>query len=187
MNDFLGDDMCKDDKKIEEILTEGNAPHAVVKVGEIRFDPSFRTLCETNSCGYYGACWTCPPDAGTIEELMQKAGSYQNALVFQTVSKLEDSFDIEGMHEASLRHNKLVQRVRDAAKKEHPDGFVLGAGACGVCAVCSKREKKPCRFPERAITSLEACGIDVSQTAKLAGLRYINGENTVTYFGMVLY
>lgn len=172
---------------VEKILAKHNAPHAVVKVDEIRFDPSFRTLCEANSCGYYGKCWTCPPDAGTIDALMQKAKSYQNALVFQTVSKLEDSFDIEGMHEASLRHNRLVQCVRDAAKQEHPDCFVLGAGACGVCAVCSKRDDQPCRFPDKAITSLEACGIDVSQAAKLAGLRYINGENTVTYFGMVLY
>ncbi len=172
---------------VEEILTKHDAPHTVVSVGEIRFDPSFRALCEANSCGYYGKCWTCPPDAGTIDALMQKAKSYQNALVFQTVSRLEDSFDIEGMHEASLRHNRLVQEVRDAAKQEHPNCFVLGAGACGVCAVCSKREDQPCRFPDKAITSLEACGIDVSQTAKLAGLRYINGENTVTYFGIVLY
>lgn len=172
---------------VEEILSEYNAPHAVVRVDEMRFDPSFRALCETNSCGYYGKCWTCPPDAGTIDALMKKARSYRNALVFQTVSKLEDSFDIEGMHEASLRHNKLVQRVRDAASREHPGCLVLGAGACGVCAVCSKREDKPCRFPDKAITSLEACGIDVSQAAKLSGLRYINGENTVTYFGMVLY
>jgi predicted metal-binding protein len=172
---------------VEEILTQYDARHGVVNVDEIRFDPSFRALCEANSCGYYGKCWTCPPDAGTIEELMQKAKSYQTALVFQTVSKLEDSFDIEGMHEASLRHNKLVQRIRDAARREYPDCLVLGAGACGVCAVCSKRENKPCRFPDKAITSLEACGIDVSQAAKLAGMRYINGENTVTYFGMVLY
>lgn len=172
---------------VEEILGASGAPHAVVKVGELRFDSSFRALCEANSCGYYGKCWTCPPDAGTIEELMQKAKRYEHALVFQTVSKLEDSFDIEGMHEASLRHNKLVQRVRDAAKEEYPGCFILGAGACGVCAVCSKRENKPCRFPDKAISSLEACGIDVSQAAKLAGMRYINGENTVTYFGMVLY
>jgi predicted metal-binding protein len=172
---------------LEELLTKQNVTHAVIDVDQIRFDLEFRTLCEKNSCGYYGACWTCPPDAGTIEELIQKVKRYRHALVFQTVSALEDSFDIDGMHEASVNHNRLVQRVRDAAKAEHPDCFVLGAGACGICAVCSKRENQPCRFPDKAITSLEACGVDVSHLAKRAGMRYINGVNPVTYFGMVLY
>jgi hypothetical protein len=46
---------------------------------------------------------------------------------------------------------------------------------------------EPCRFPEKAISSVEACGIDVMSLSKSAGVRYNNGKNTVTYIGAVLY
>jgi len=173
--------------KIQELLSARGARFGEADVSQIRFDPEYRVLCEKNSCGFYGACWTCPPDAGTLESRMEQVRSFERAVVFQTVFPLEDSFDIEGMHEASLRHNRLVQEVQSAAKAQGLRCIVLGAGACGVCETCTKRENLPCRFPERAITSLEACGVDVSFLAKLAGLRYINGANTVTYFGVLFY
>ena len=34
---------------------------------------------------------------------------------------------------------------------------------------------------------LEAYGINVSRMAQTAGMKYINGTNTVTYFGAVLF
>jgi hypothetical protein len=37
------------------------------------------------------------------------------------------------------------------------------------------------------VVPLEAAGVDVTQLAKLAGMAYINGKNTVTYFGLLLY
>ena len=39
----------------------------------------------------------------------------------------------------------------------------------------------------KAIASLEAYGMDVYKTACSAGLKYVNGPNTITYFGMVLF
>ena len=63
----------------------------------------------------------------------------------------------------------------------------LGAGGCGVCESCAKKTNEPCRFPEKAMPSLEAYGINVSELAKASGMNYINGQNTVTYFGAVLF
>ena len=60
-------------------------------------------------------------------------------------------------------------------------------GKCRLCATCAKRDGQPCRHPDDALPSLESYGIDVYHTAKDTALRYINGENTVTYFGMVLF
>ena len=34
---------------------------------------------------------------------------------------------------------------------------------------------------------MEACGVDVYNTTRETPLKYINGQNTVTYFGMVLF
>ena len=63
----------------------------------------------------------------------------------------------------------------------------LGAGGCGVCKRCAKVDGEPCRFPSEAMPSLEAYGINVSSLASLSGMKYINGQNTVTYFGAVLF
>ena len=92
------------------------------------------------------------------------------------------------MLEAGNLHNSLAQRlrvdfpVRDAQRILH-----LGAGGCRVCKVCAKKTNEPCRFPELAMRSLEAYGIHVSKLAEAAGMKYINGSDTVTYFGAVLF
>lgn len=42
-------------------------------------------------------------------------------------------------------------------------------------------------MPEMLFPSLEGFGIDVASLAAKVGLTYNGGENTVTYFGMLLY
>lgn len=173
---------------IDRILALGADHAAEISGAEVPLDKSFRAACAQNACGYYGRCWTCPPDIGEIEQLMQKVCQYTRGVVFQTISTLEDSYDIEGMHDASVRHNRLVQQVRVLAEERYGKNvFILGAGACGVCTSCTRAENKPCRFPEKAVVSIEACGVDAWALAKKSGLKYINGANTVTYFGLLLY
>ena len=152
----------------EQVRGLGAYKAGVVDLQDVRFDRAFRAMCETNACGNYGKCWMCPPDAGDIDALMNEAQSYQKALVYQTVGKLEDSYDFEGM--------------MPFAKKLH-----LGAGGCHMCGVCAKRTNEPCRHPELAMPSLETYGIDVSELAASSGMKYINGQNTVTYFGALLF
>lgn len=167
------------------LALENGADHAAfAPVSKIPFDPEFRKICESNTCGNYGQCWTCPPFVGTIEELIAKAKTYRVALVYQTISKIEDSFDIEGMLEAGNRHNRIAEQIAAAViPVAGEDVLHLSAGGCRICEVCSKRENQPCRFPDRALSSLETYGVSVSGLAQLCGLNYINGKNTVTYFG----
>ena len=160
----------------------------VTEASEIELDRSFRLACESNACGVYGKCYMCPPDVGDIDELMWEVGKYKYAFVYQTVSELEDSFDFEGMIEAKKKSYPLAQSVREIFYELNVGNALhLGAGGCGVCETCAKRTGDPCRFPERATPSLEAYGINVSSLAKSAGMKYINGQNTVTYFGAVLF
>ena len=160
----------------------------LAKVEEIQFEPAFRQACESNACGNYGKCWMCPPDAGDIDALMNESQSYQKALVYQTVGTLEDSYDFESMMEAARLHNELSRALAKwfatlpFAKKLH-----LGAGGCHMCGVCAKRTNEPCRHPELAMPSLETYGINVSELAASSGMKYINGQNTVTYFGALLF
>jgi predicted metal-binding protein len=177
-----------DPKQLAEQIEQKGAAHAaIIESAQIPFEAAFRAACEQNACGFYGRCWTCPPDAGGIEACIARVRRFPHAVVFQSISPLEDSYDIEGMHDAAVAHNKLTLRVQEAARGMTLANMVLGAGACGVCAACTKPEGNPCRFPDLAVTSMEACGINVSALAKKCGLRYINGRNTVTYFGMLLY
>ena len=64
-------------------------------------------------------------------------------------------------------------------------GLFMGAGGCRICKRCAKLDNEPCRFPEEAMSSLEAYGANVSALARSAGMKYINGVDTVTYFGAV--
>lgn len=158
----------------------------VIEASDISFCRDFRKACEANSCGRYGRCWTCPPYVGDIDELIKTAKQYKYAVVYRTVSPLEDSFDIEGMLEAGKNHNSLSLKISECAK---PLGnfLHLSAGGCRICDRCAKEDDLPCRFPQKALCSLEAYGVDVSALAKTAGMPYIAGVNTVSYFGAVLF
>ena len=176
------------DQLTEEVLSLGAYKAAVIKAENIVLDPVFRRICASNACGAYGRCYMCPPDVGNEEELMKEIGNYTYALVYQTVSELEDSFDYEGMIEAKKRSYPLAQRLRKVfSDLGITDALHLGAGGCGVCEVCAKRTGEPCRFPDKAMPSLEAYCINVSELARTAGMKYVNGQNTVTYFGAVLF
>lgn len=173
---------------IEKMLELGALKVGEVKCAEIPFNAEFRKACESNTCGMYNRCWTCPPCAGDIDTLIATAQGYDSALVYQTVSEIEDSFDIEGMLEAGKAHNKVAMEISKllySSDIPRERWLHLGAGGCRVCEVCAKRDEQPCRNPDMALSSLETYGIAVSELATLADMKYINGQNTITYFGAV--
>ena len=173
---------------IASTLSKGATRASIIETAEIKTDRIFRDMCAANACGVYGKCYMCPPDVGDIDVLMAEIQNYKYALVYQTISELEDSFDFEGMVAAKKRTYPLAQSLRDVfSGAKLPKVLHLGAGGCGVCTPCAKRTGEPCRAPELAMPSLEAYGINVSELAKSAGMKYINGQNTVTYFGAVLF
>ena len=169
-------------------LSLGAFRAAVIPVSDVETDASFRALCESNACGNYGRNWMCPPDAGDIHELMERLRTYTYALVYQTVTELEDSYDFEGMMEAGTAHNRLMISLREQMNAEAlPRTLHLGAGGCRVCEICAKRTGESCRYPDLAVASLETYGVNVSKLAPTAGMKYITGKDTVTYFGAVLF
>ena len=170
------------------VLSLGAFRASVIPVADIETDASFRDLCAANVCGNYGRNWMCPPDVGEIHDLMATLKSYSYALVYQTVSELEDSYDFEGMMDAGIAHNKLMIALREKLNTENlPRVLHLGAGGCRMCEVCGKRTGEPCRHPDLAVASLETYGVNVSKLAPAAGMKYINGQDTVTYFGAMLF
>ncbi len=158
-----------------------------IKVSDITFEPSLIELCKQNQCGNYGKCYTCPPLIGDTQALIKKAKSFSKAIIFQKIYKIEDSFDFEGMDMAAKDFSKLVQTVNDICKSDSSKLIVLGCGGCRICEKCGAIDGVECRFPDKAVASLESYGINVSKLAQSCGMNYINGQKTVTYFGGVLH
>ena len=175
------------DTLLQLVLDCGAKKAAVIPQSQVVLSDTFREICEKNQCGMYDRCWVCPPDAGDIHKLMARVRTFDKGILYQTILPLEDSFDIEGMHEAAHRHALLAQRIEQAVGAPIGQTFHLGSGGCHLCERCSKQESAPCRFPDKALLPLEVCGIDVYSTTKPTPLRYINGQNTVTYFGLLLF
>jgi len=169
---------------IQKCLELGAYKAGCANVSDITFDPNLRKACEANICGNYGKNLTCPPAIGTPEELIERAKGYSRILVIQTVSQLEDSFDIEGIEAAQNRHSELSEEIGKLFDVPH---LQLGAGGCPVCERCAGFDGEPCRYPDRAVASLEAYCINVAKLAALVGMKYINGPNTVTFFTGYLY
>jgi predicted metal-binding protein len=172
---------------IKTCINAGAYKAFVITTDKIPFDENLRSYCEANYCGHYGKSYACPPSVGESKELIAKAKKYKKALIFQTVTKIEDSFDFEGMKEAALRHSKIADVINNEIKKHFNNYLQLTAGECLTCPVCAIIENKPCRFPDKAISSLEAYCMNVSTLAGLCEMKYINGQNTVTYFGAFLF
>ncbi|MBR3842663.1 MAG: DUF2284 domain-containing protein [Christensenellaceae bacterium] len=167
---------------------EGHTIHqyALIKTTEIPFSESVVKACEANYCGMYGKTWTCPPGVGKAEDWQKKVLSYENALVFSCKYDLEDSFDFEGMTEGQQKTKEIFLSIVDAMKKDGCNFMGLSCSGCNICEKCTYPDA-PCRFPEKAIPSVEATGIYVVDLAKKTGIHYHNGANTVTYFCTIMF
>jgi len=155
--------------------------------GVLTFTEEVREMCVQNTCGRYDRAWNCPPVCGTVEELESSCKSYAKGILVNIVNHLQDSFDWEGMQEGGKGLYKLVTDVKEYADAVGMKDYrVFGAGRCYGCEECSYPDE-PCRYPDLLFTPIEACGINVMLLAKDTGFKYINGQNTVTFFGMILF
>ncbi len=173
---------------VKEAL-ELNATHAaMVEVTKIPFNEDFRKLCEQNSCGSYNKNWMCPPAVGPISDLIKRVSGFKQGLLLQTVHQLEDSYDWEGMLEGQANHEKVFRKLLEHVEKRDIFSQILplSAGPCMHCAKCAYLTGKECSFPDKAISSVEAYGIDVTALLKGCGIPYSNGQNTVSYVGLIL-
>ena len=95
--------------KIKEIAAKSNfLESGYIDVGNLKYYPEVRAICEDNMCRNYAASWACPPAIGTITECKERVGKYDKMLLFSQKYELEDSFDFEGMTEGLLDFKKRV-------------------------------------------------------------------------------
>jgi predicted metal-binding protein len=156
-----------------------------LNVGALECLPEVRQMCAADRCHHYGRSWSCPPHCGSLEEISQRMARYHGGILVQSTGALEDDFDIETMQETETlqkeRFRQLVAQVRALA----PDCLPMAAGTCTVCERCTCPDA-PCRCPELAIPSMEACGLFVSRVCEQSNLPYYYGPQTITYTSCIL-
>ncbi len=154
-------------------------------VATLKCLPEVRDMCAAGRCNKYGHCWTCPPGCGTLEENEAAMHRYSAGILVQTTRELEDDFDYENIEMCAKLQQEHLTALSDALRPLYPGMLVLGAGGCTRCKTCTYPDA-PCRFPDKALSSMEAYGLFVSDVCTKNGLGYYYGPGTITYTGCIL-
>jgi len=173
------------EKWIEIARQCGFTEAAPLNVETLKPMPMVRDACAADKCQAYGKNWTCPPHCGTLEECAEKMRGYSRGILLQTVGRLEKRIDTKGYMRINAEHGAAFRRFAAEIRKEYPDALCLGAGGCQVCEKCAYPE--PCRFPEKALSSMEAYGLFVTQVCRDNGVQYYYGPKTIAYSACVLF
>lgn len=166
---------------IELALELGFADAALIDTADLVFVPAFRSLCEENECGKYGANYACPPDCGTTEEMKAKVLRWKQALVMQSMWDVEDPLDSAQIKPVKAKHNQLTRRLIDQAGRP---GLMIGASGCSLCTPCAVTEGKPCRFPDLQYSCMSAYCIFVKEMAERCHMDYDCAPGITTFFSM---
>ena len=144
-----------------------------------------RAMCEENKCQAYGKNWSCPPYCGTLDECTQQLKAFHQGILVQTVGKTQKRIDTKAYRRIEEEHLERFRQLTGKVKKECPKALCLGSGGCRICPECAWPET--CRFPEKALSSMEAYGLFVSQICAANGIAYHHGDCTVTYTSCILF
>ncbi len=169
-----------------EAFRAGAQDAGVLETKALRFHEEVRAICEGNRCRGYGASWACPPAVGSLEECRARVLSFGKLLLFSKAYLLEDSMDFSGVGSAMRDFKACALALGKALRPRLKRLLILSNEGCGRCRKCTWPEEA-CRFPDELQPSIEGFGFIVSELAKQAGIPYLNGKNTVTFFGAVLY
>jgi predicted metal-binding protein/predicted O-methyltransferase YrrM len=147
----------------------------ILKTQEIAFEPWVELKCEFG-CSRHGKSLTCPPHSPNPGKMQEILSSYTHALIVQSTPPSKQS------------HQRLLDLEKYFLIHGHPEALAFGAGPCTICPKCPADDI--CLHPDRARPSMEACGIDVYETARRSGLDLEpvrRSTDYVRYIGMVLF
>ena len=168
------------------LFEEGFLESGVIDTGDIKYHDDVRVQCERNQCRCYGTTWACPPAVGTVEECRERVRHYDRMQLFSKAYRLDDPMDMKAVLKATRDFKKCTRGLHKKIKSITDDFFILSNESCDRCSRCTYPDA-PCRFPDELQPSIEGYGLYVLELARLAGIRYINGQSTVTFFGAVVY
>lgn len=150
---------------IEAALEFGATNAKIIDPATVVTDPWVRWKCQFG-CGGYGRSHCCPPSTPDDRDTRRLLDSYRRSILFHLIAPLQRG-------RTQLCRDYLANLV-ELESTVFKDGFykalVILAGPCRWCEACATVRGEPCTFGHRARPSMEACGIDVFQTARNHGL-----------------
>ena len=167
---------------------------------QIPFSEKVRYICE-NECSRCNHCWACPPYVGSVHDNMKKCLQYPHFFLFSTVNPVTDAWNTEECLMAKKDHEAVTRDIRkrlyeetglpmtapeDADLNGKPAPFLVLSTGCAICDVCASPDE-PCRHPEERLNSMESHGIVIFSLAESMEMCYNYGNDSATYFSMVLY
>ena len=174
-------------EEIMKLAAQLGFTHGVqLNVAGLEFRKEVRDMCAADRCQSFGKNWSCPPACGTPEFCAGKLSAYSRGILVQSVGEMEDDFDAEAIGETYLRHKAAFDALARQTRALHPDCLPLTAGACTLCKKCTYPDR-PCRFPGKRLSSMEAYGLLVSDVCLKSGLDYNHGPKTITYTSCILF
>lgn len=175
------------DVELLELVREEGFAAAFIDPKQIPVVPGFRMFCEENRCGKYGANYSCPPDAGTVEELRDKLQAEEKAIVLTSHWAMDGYDDTEAVAFARKAHNSAIRRILDAMREGGWNGFAAGSGGCSLCNPCKKVLGEPCAFPDKRISCISAFCVNVTELAQKCGLEFSWDPGQLSLFGIIAY
>lgn len=153
---------------------------------KIIFDPKVQTYCNNPKfkCPNYGHSWACPPEAPYLEKILREYTKFfliyekydindyirekKKEFPKRTEKKLRYAFYRENFMRDWIEED-ISAFIRENSKKTEAI-FVLWDGHCRVCEKknqnCTHDSGLNCRYPNDIRYSMEAVGINVTETVK---------------------
>ena len=174
--------------ELEDLAHEiGFTQAATITPDMVTTSKELLTSCNPKACRKYNTCWTCPPAAGSFEELQDNIFTKRVGILVQTIRDDIDYYeDWELLDETRNEHNSKLDRLADQLRADHEGVLEFSTGGCDVCGTCSYPDA-PCKNPEKQRLSLSAHGVAVGTTCQKAGLDYSFQNGRVRFVGMILF
>ena len=172
-------------QQILELAASEGFYAAMIEPEQVPVDAKFRSFCEENLCGRYGANYSCPPDCGSPEAMHKAILAEEQILIIETIRDIESYQDKAAIQQAKASHNAAAIRLLDRLKQSGFDGFCSGYNGCPLCDPCKRISGEPCSFPEKRISCLSAYCVDVAELAKRCSLEFAWQDGKLFLFGML--
>lgn len=138
--------------------------------------PEVRAWCNPEACSRCGKTWTCPPACGSLNDTERMIRRYKRGWLLVHEGRLQHERDYDAMRRTGEAHKEAVLTLYASLLGTYPDAIVLSAGSCSFCHVCTYPDK-PCRFPDFAYPSMEACGLLVRDVCEQNGIPFHTGTD----------
>ncbi|KNZ41871.1 DUF2284 domain-containing protein [Acetobacterium bakii] len=159
--------------------------YAFFDPSELNFHPAVRSICKSE-CPQYGKSWSCPPGVGTLEECKTRCTAYDHAFIFSTISEVTDILNMDEMLLTRGEHIEIVNQIKENVFSGNKDILILTAESCAICDTCTY-PAAACRHLDKMYPCVESHTISVTDICEKQNMSFLNGNNVITWFGMIFF